>query len=224
MFIGHYGVSFAVKRAAPNVSLGVLFVAAQALDVIFAVDVMDGLEKMRIVPHFTAYNPYDLYWMPWSHSLFAAALWSVLAAASWWAFTSKSSARLTASLVVGVAVLSHWLLDFPVHTPDLQLWPWSETRVGLGLWNHRNAALAAELLTLLLGVALYLGVAPGPTRAGRLATWGFVGALGLVTLATPFLPAPASTTGWAVQALLAYLLLALLAAGVDRARRPMRAA
>jgi hypothetical protein len=126
-------------------------------------------------------------------------------------------------VVVGVAVLSHWLLDFPVHTPDLQLWPWSETRVGLGLWNHRNAALAAELLTLLLGVALYLGVAPAPTRAGRLATWGFVAALALVALATPFLPAPPSTNGWAVQALLAYLLLALLAAGVDRARRPTRA-
>jgi hypothetical protein len=223
MFIGHYGVSFAIKRAAPNVSLGALFVAVQALDLIFAVDVMDGLEKMRLIPHFTAYNSYDLYWMPWSHSLFAAVLWSVLAAASWWAFTGKSPARLSASVVVGVVVLSHWLLDFPVHTRDLQLWPWNETRVGLGLWNHRSAALAAELLVLLLGVAVYVRARPAPTRAGRLATWGFIGALGLIALATPFLPDPPSTNSWAVQALLAYLLLALLAAGVERARRPARA-
>jgi hypothetical protein len=224
MFIGHYGVSFAVKRAAPNVSLGVLFVAVQALDCIFAVDVMDGLEKMRIVPHFTAYNSYDLYWMPWSHSLFAAILWSVIGGACWWAFTRESPVRLKASAIVGLAVLSHWLLDLPVHTPDLQLWPWSETRVGLGLWNHRNAALASELLVLLLGVALYLAAPPAPTRAGRVATWAFVAALGLLAIATPFLPDPPSTQRWAIQALFAYVLLSFLAAAVDRARLPKKPA
>ena len=32
MFIGHYGVSFAVKRFAPRMSLGILFLAVQLLD------------------------------------------------------------------------------------------------------------------------------------------------------------------------------------------------
>jgi hypothetical protein len=66
MFIGHYGVSFAAKRYSPGVSLGALFVAVQLLDVLFAVFVLTGIEKMRIVPGFTAYNPYDLYSMPYS--------------------------------------------------------------------------------------------------------------------------------------------------------------
>ena len=40
MFIGHYGVSFAVKRFAPRTSLGVLFLAVQLLDVLFTIFVL----------------------------------------------------------------------------------------------------------------------------------------------------------------------------------------
>ena len=61
MFIGHYGVSFAAKRFAPRTSLGVLFLAVQLLDVLFAIFVFAGIEKLRIVPGFTEYNAYDLY-------------------------------------------------------------------------------------------------------------------------------------------------------------------
>jgi hypothetical protein len=34
MFVGHYGVSFAAKKVAPSVSLAVLFLAVQLLDVV----------------------------------------------------------------------------------------------------------------------------------------------------------------------------------------------
>lgn len=50
MFIGHYGVSFAVKRFPPRTSLGTLFFAVQLLDVLFAIFMMAGVEKLRIVP------------------------------------------------------------------------------------------------------------------------------------------------------------------------------
>ena len=69
MFVGHYGVSFAAKKPAPRLSLGALFLAVQLLDILFAIFVLLGVEKLRIVPGFTAFNPYDLYWMPYSHSL-----------------------------------------------------------------------------------------------------------------------------------------------------------
>lgn len=223
MFVGHYGVSFAMKRVTPHVSLGVLFVAVQALDVVFSVDVLGGLEKMRIVPHFTAYNPYDLYWMPWSHSLAAAALWSVVGAIVWSIVARRSPERGRESLVVGLAVLSHWLLDFPMHTRDLQLSPWSETRVGLGLWNHRGASLAAELIVFLFGVAIYVRAIPTPSPGGRRRTWIFVGVLVALAIATPFLPDPPSTAAWAAQALFAYGVLAFAAARVDRARLVKRA-
>src|SRR5215471_15686461 len=58
MFVGHYGVSFAIKRASPTTSLGTLFLAVQLLDVLFSIFLLVGLEKLRIVPGFTEYNPY----------------------------------------------------------------------------------------------------------------------------------------------------------------------
>jgi hypothetical protein len=218
MFIGHYGVSFAAKRFAPRVSLGVFFLAVQALDVVFAVDVMTGAEKMRIVPHFTAYNPYELYSMAWSHSLFAAGVWSLLLALLWWFIARDAPERGKESAVVGLAVLSHWLLDLPMHTADLQLVPWSATRVGFGLWNHRELAIAAEILALLLGVVVYVRSVLAASATGRWLTWAFVAVLVALGVTTPFQPDPASTRSWAFQALFAYAVLAYVAARIDRAR------
>jgi hypothetical protein len=58
MFIGHYGVSFAAKRFATRTSLGALFLAVQLLDVLLAIFVLAGVEKLRIVPGFTPYNAF----------------------------------------------------------------------------------------------------------------------------------------------------------------------
>src|SRR2546425_7438381 len=76
MFVGHYGVSFAAGKSAPSVPLWVLFVAVQLLDFVWAPLVLLGIEKVRIVPGITATNPLDLYYMPYTHSLVAALLWS----------------------------------------------------------------------------------------------------------------------------------------------------
>ncbi len=79
MFIGHYGVSFAVKRAERSVPLWVLFLSVQFLDVLWAACVLLGIEKVRIVAGITASSPLDLYHMPYTHSLVAALLWSSIA-------------------------------------------------------------------------------------------------------------------------------------------------
>src|SRR4029079_15166848 len=79
MFVGHYGVSFAAKRAEPAIPLWVLFLAVQFLDVLWAPFVVLGIEKARIVPGITASNPFDLYYMPYTHGLLTALLWALLA-------------------------------------------------------------------------------------------------------------------------------------------------
>ena len=76
MFVGHYAVSFAARRVDASIPLWVLFIAVQLLDLAWAPLVMLGVEKVRIVPGFTATNPMDLYYMPYTHSLVAALLWS----------------------------------------------------------------------------------------------------------------------------------------------------
>jgi hypothetical protein len=221
MFIGHYGVSFAAKRWAPRLSLGWLFLAVQLLDVLFSIFVLAGVEKMRIVPGFTAVNPYDLYSMPYTHGLVGALGWSVLAAVAARAWLGRGGGR--AALVVGACVFSHWLLDLPMHTPDMPLLGDGSARIGLGLWRYRELTIAAEVVTFAAGALLWLPATGGLVRA-RTGTVVFVLALTALAIATPFMPPPSGPTGFAFSALAAYGLLAGTAAWLDRARRdPARA-
>lgn len=210
MFIGHYGVSFAAKRFVPRTSLGTLFLAVQLLDVLFAIFVFAGLEKLRIVPGFTQYNPYDLYYMPYSHSLAGALVWSVAGGLLVLAFRGRRAA-----IWIAAAVFSHFILDVPMHTPDMPLLGNNSTKIGLGLWQHRDLALAAELATLGIGLWIWrraTTLTPWP-RARRMA---FAGLLVALTAATPFLPPPRDSIQFAWQALIGYVALAALAGWFDR--------
>ncbi len=221
MFIGHYGVSLAAKRIRPHLSLGWLFLAVQLLDVLFSVFVLLGVEKMRIVHGYTAYNPYDLYWMPYSHSLAGALGWSALAAAVGFLALRRCAPRdrFSAALVVGAAVFSHFVLDVPVHTPDLPLWPSAGSpRIGLGLWNHPAATMVLELVVLAAGGAAYLRASRPRSRRASVSTFLFACVLVALTIATPFQPDPASGPAFAVRALTLYAALALAAGFVDRGR------
>ena len=215
MFIGHYGVSFAAKRWAPRLSLGWLFLAVQLLDVLFATFVFAGVERIRIVPGFTAYNPYDLVFMPYSHSLVGALAWSALVALGARALLGRDGSA--AALALGIAVFSHWLLDVPMHTPDMPLLGDSSPKIGLGLWRHRELSLLAELVTLAAGVLIWLRATGGLARA-RVATIGFLVLLTAMLLATPFMPPPKGGAAFAATALCSYVALAGAAAWVDRAR------
>ena len=130
MFVGHYGVGFAAKRVEPSIPLWLLFLAVQFLDVLWAPFVLLGIEKVRIVPGFTATNPLDLYYMPFTHGLVAAILWSCAGGLAYQILARPS--RRQAGVVIGVAVFSHWVLDFIVHRPDLPLYD-NSAKVGLGL-------------------------------------------------------------------------------------------
>src|SRR5436305_10696825 len=116
MSVGHFGVSCAAKRVTPRTSLGTLFLAVQLLDVLFAVFVFAGLEKLRVVPGFTEYNAYDLYYMPYSHSLVGALGWSIVAG-----MLATAAAGKRGGTWIAVAVFSHFLLDVPMHTPDMPI-------------------------------------------------------------------------------------------------------
>ncbi len=76
MFVGHYGVAFAVRSERNQIPLWVLFVAVQLLDFLWAPFVLLGIEKVRMVPGITATNSLDLYYMPYTHSLVGTLIWS----------------------------------------------------------------------------------------------------------------------------------------------------
>src|SRR5438445_12789563 len=121
MFVGQYGVSFASKSADRSIPLWVLFIAVQLLDVAWAPLVLLGIEKVRIVPGITATSPLDLYYMPYTHSLIGALVWSGLAFAIYKA-GRRAKASNAAALLVSFAVFSHWILDLVVHRPDLAIY------------------------------------------------------------------------------------------------------
>lgn len=211
MFVGHYGVSFAMKKAEASIPLWVLFVAVQLLDVAWAPFVLLGIEKVRVVPGITATNPLDLYYMPYTHGLIAALLWSAGALLLY--RLAAPRARWTAALLVGAAVLSHWVLDFVVHRPDLPLYA-DTAKVGLGLWNHPVLAFGLEGALLFGGMWLYLRTNP-PRRAA-------VVVFGLIMLAmqayTFFGPPPASDNAIAVTAIALYAIFAFVIGLLERPR------
>src|SRR5436309_14820801 len=120
MFVGHYSVAFAARTERNKIPLWVLFVAVQLLDFLWAPFVLLGIEKVRIVPGITASSPLDLYYMPYTHSLIAALLWSAVAFGAYRLLAPRGGSK--AALIVGAAVLSHWVLDLLVHRHDLHLY------------------------------------------------------------------------------------------------------
>ena len=153
MFVGHYGPSLAAKAAKNPIPLWILFVAVQLLDVFWSIFVLLGIEKVRIAPGITATNPLDLYYMPYTHSLLGAMLWSIAAGVAYYVF--RRAEGWSAGAIVGAAVLSHWVLDWFVHRPDLPLYD-NSFKVGLGLWNHPAFAFTLEIAVLFGGMGLYM--------------------------------------------------------------------
>jgi hypothetical protein len=217
VFVGHYGASLAAKRWAPGLSLWWLFLAVQALDLLFASFVLLGIEKLAIVPGFTAYNPYDLIFMPYSHSLVGALAWSVVLGLLTYAARGGRTGRTAAAVAIGACVFSHWVLDVLMHTRDMPLAGGHSTKIGLGLWRHRELSLLAELAALWIGALIWLrSPAEGPRRRGTALV--FLAFLTVVLVSTPFMPPPSGPAGFAVSALAAYIALAGVAAWVDRRR------
>jgi hypothetical protein len=210
MFIGHHAVAFAGKRAAPRVSLGTLFAAAMALDLLWPVLCLAGIEDFRIDPGNTAFTPIDFFDYPISHSLATVLGWSALAALMHWIFR-KSGRDAT---IVGAAVLSHWVLDFITHRPDLPLWP-GGPKAGLGLWNSVAGTVVVEVALFAAGLWLYLRTTEPRDRIGRIGLWSLVGFIALIYVANVFSPPPPSKTAVAYSALAAWLFVAW-GAWIDR--------
>lgn len=203
MFVGHYAVSFAAKKADPGIPLWVLFIAVQLLDVAWAPLVLLNIEKVRIAPGITASNPLDLYYMPYTHSLVAAVVWSAGAFATYKLLAGGAN-RISA-LIVAAGVFSHWVLDFVVHRPDLPLYD-NTAKVGLGLWNVAPVAFALEAGLLFTGMWLYFG-----TGARRRAATALFGIAMLAIQAYIFFgPPPTSDKSVASTAIVSYAIFAVV--------------
>ena len=203
MFIGHWAPALAVAAKRKRPGLGTLFIAAQLVDWAFFLFVLLGVEKMRLDPAISAVSPLDLYYMPYTHSLLGALVWSAA-----FAFLVQLISRdRTAALLTGAVVLSHWLLDLLVHVPDLTI-AGSAPKLGFGLWNYPAIEMPLELAITFGALWLYVRARqPLPGRA--LVLGALLLALQLFNWFGPV--APEVTPGTSYLALVAYGLVTLAA-------------
>jgi len=200
VFIGHFAVGFASKRAAPRASLGVLMAAPLFLDLLWPIFLIAGIETVRIEPGPNPFLTLDLHDFPWSHSLVTSLAWSLIAAALFWAATRYGRG----AVVIGAGVFSHFVLDFVTHRPDMPLFPGSATSVGLGMWYRPAVTVAVETALYVVGVAIYARTTRAINRRGAFAFWALVLLLPLFYASTLLGPPPGSVevikygglTGW----------------------------
>lgn len=168
MFIGHFALGFAAKRVVPRASLATLFGAAQLADLLWPLLVAAGVERVRIAPGSTAFTPLEFVSYPYSHSLAALIVWG---AACGCIYATLGRAQARAAFVLAALVVSHWLLDFVSHRPDMPIYP-GGPKVGLGLWNSVPATIAVESAMYAVSLWIYARTTRPRDRRGR---WGFIG-------------------------------------------------
>ena len=213
MFIGHFGIALGARKIAPNLSLGTLFIAAQCLDLIWPVLLLVGVESVNVEPMATVVTPLNFEYYPISHRLLMAGVWSVLLVLIYRGLVNRTF------WVLCPIVLSHWVLDWITHRPDLPLVPGSDFKVGLGLWNWLTGTLLVEAIIFFLGLWIYTYCTTSRDRAGKYGLAGLVLFLIVAYLNNIFGPPPPNDPMIIGLVTLSMWLLVLWAYWVDRHRR-----
>ena len=211
MFIGHFAVGMGAKVLQPKLSLGTLFMAAQFLDLLWPSLLMLNIEHVTISPGITEIAPLDFDSYPISHSLGMVFLWAILFS---FIYYFKSFDRKSA-IVLGVCVLSHWLLDLIVHRPDLPISPINELKVGFGLWHSLYGTIIIETMLFVVGIWIYYN---SSRKNNTIVSWGFwalIGLMYLIYLINIFGPVPDSAEDIAIGAQFQWLFV-IWAYWIDR--------
>jgi hypothetical protein len=175
MLVGHFAVGLAAKRMEPAVSVGTLVLASMMADLLWCIFMIAGIEHVQFRPGMGAANYFGASDIAMSHSLLMDGLWAGLLAVAY--FLYRRSPR-GAWVIFGV-VLSHWVLDWISHRPDMPLSPGLHRYFGLGLWSSTPAALMIEGGFWLLAVIVYSRATRARNRAGLYVYWSVVALLTL---------------------------------------------
>jgi len=213
MFIGHFGVGLAAKKIDKKPSLGTLFLASQFIDLLWPVFLILGIEKVKIDPGISAFTPLDFVYYPFSHSLLGVFFWAVLFGTIY--FLLKKNIK--SAIVLGILVISHWILDLITHIPDLPLFPGIDTKVGFGLWNSVTATIIIELLIFTIGTYFYFKSTKAKNKTGQFALLGLLIFLIVVYFMNIFGSPPPSSEAIGYVGLSQWLLIAW-AYWIDRNR------
>jgi hypothetical protein len=203
MLIGHYAPALLLKTRAPKVPLWSLFIAVEVLDYLWSLFILFGLEHMRFAPESNPSNGLELFDMPYSHSLAATVVWSLVGFTI--AFALRRDWKLALAIALGVA--SHFVCDWVVHIRDLPLLGNDSTKLGLGLWSNRFVAVIVETIFFVGSLLIFQRTFGWKSRR-----WlGLAGVMSVLCVAGYFVPPPPTSVALAVSGFGLYVLFPFLA-------------
>lgn len=215
MFVGHLAMGLVARRVEPRVNLGWYVAAVIALDLVWPIFVLTGVERVRIAPGATAFTPFAFEYYPWSHSLLMSFVWGlVLVVIARMARVPSPAWPLLVALVA-----SHWVLDFVTHAPDMPLWPGDSPRYGLTLWDSIPGTFVLESAMWIGGIAIYMSALARENRRPGWPFWALVVVCTAMWAAGPFTPPPPDATALGWFGLIGWIVVPW-AVWADRSTRP----
>ena len=218
MFLGHYALGLAAKRLAPKTSLGALIAAPTLADLLWPVFLLLGWERVTVVPGPNPFLIFQFDSYPISHSLLTLVGWGLLFAFLYRMRTGNAQG----AVILGLLVVSHWVLDYVTHRPDLPLFPWvTSPKVGLALWDSPVGTIIVEAIMFVAGIALYLKTTRARDRVGSYGLAAFLAVLVLSYLAALLSPPPTNIRALAIGGIVFGWLFVACAAWIDRHREAL---
>jgi membrane-bound metal-dependent hydrolase YbcI (DUF457 family) len=179
MYAGHLAFGLALKAKEPRVPTWAVLLGVGLLDLLFGPFVLLGWERVHMTPGVA--TGFSLDFIDWSHSLAMSLVWAALFGL---AFRSRGPA---VAAVLAFAVFSHFLLDLPMHPPDLALWPGSSVHLGFGLWKSMPVGYWwVEFWVIALCCAYYWAGARRNATFGGRAGWACASVFALHFLNSPW--------------------------------------
>jgi hypothetical protein len=120
MYAAHFAAGLAIKGQASKAPTWALLVGAFLPDFAWVAFGLVGAEPSQ-GPQF-----FD----DWSHSLLMVIVWATLFAVCFW------RKGLAVMFPVWLAVLSHFVLDLPIHPKNIALFPHSSVHLGWNSWSY----------------------------------------------------------------------------------------
>lgn len=162
---GHLAMGLMAKRIAPKAPLWALLTASLLPDILGVGFRTLGIENYDYYTFDAALGTYTSIPMRkyWSHGLLMTFVWSILIAGIAYLIWRDRRAGIALSLTF----MSHWVLDFITHPPDLPLLFAGSPQVGLGLWTIPHGFMLSLILELALfsfGILAYLNSRKAASR------------------------------------------------------------
>jgi len=214
MLVGHVAVGMLAKRAEPKVSLGTYVFAALLADLLVFTFLLARIEQVDFGPGRGAANYFHPVNIAYSHSLLMDVIWGLLFAGVY--FLLRHNSR--GAWLLFAAVVSHWVLDFIAHKPDMPLAPGTHHAYGLGIWSSIPATLIIEGGLWAAGIVVYARSTRAESWVGKVFFWVVAIFLTLVWYNNIAGPPPPNPRTAPIGSLMFFGLLVLWAYWMDRSR------